>query len=508
MYWRSIMKKNKVLFIILLLITILSLTSCKQGKPLNADALIARNINEINESKINEYRINVDLDTESMTYEGKQTVSYVNNTGIDLEDIYFHLYPNAFKSLADAPILFNMEEKMSSLSYESGDMDIEKVIQNGKELEWSIGGDKDTILHIKLDKSLEKGKSTELYLEYKVKLPTTKDRFGYHDKGINFGNWYPILCVYDESGWNLDPYYKVGDPFYSEVSNYKVSITTPKDIIVASSGNIVSENRKGDKKIYEIEGPLIRDFAWAASKDFIIKEKKVEDTIIKVYSITNDSNLINESLKIGENSIKTFNKIFGKYPYGVYTIVNTEFPSGMEYPGIVFISNDYFHKHLISILEKVIVHETAHQWWYGIVGNNQVKEPWLDEGLTTYSEVIYINEVHGKKKAKEYYDQDIKLGYEYAVQYLGENEVVNKPLSEFIGWDDYGLLVYTRAAMFVDRIKEDFGEETLYKILNKYYEEYKFKNARTEDFIKICEEVTNTSFNGLVKEYLNGNKNR
>ena len=189
------------------------------------------------------------------------------------------------------------------------------------------------------------------------------------------------MCIRDRNGWNLDPYYKVGDPFYSEVANYKVSITTPKEIIVAASGKIISEREDGDKKTYKIEGQLIRDFAWAASKDFVVKEKKVEDTIIKVYSINNDSKLINESLKIGENSIKIFNKIFGKYPYGWYSIVNTEFPSGMEYPGIVFISNDYFHKYLIDILEKVIVHETAHQWWYGIVGNNQVDEAWLDEGL-------------------------------------------------------------------------------------------------------------------------------
>lgn len=502
------MKKNKVVPIILILIIALYLIGCRQGKPLNADALIVKNLNGINEDKINEYKIEVDLDTENMKYKGKQTITYVNNTNIDLGDIYFHLYPNAFKSLKDAPILFNVGEEIDPLIYKPGYIEVEKVMQKGKDLKWNIEGDKDTILHVKLDKILEKGKSIELYLEYTVKLPTTKDRFGYHDKGINCGNWYPVVCVYDKEGWNLDPYYKVGDPFYSEISNYKVSITTPNDIIVAASGKIISETEKGNKKTYKIDGPLIRDFAWAASKDFVVKEKNVEDTIIKIYSINNDSNLINESLKIGENSIRTFNKVFGKYPYGTYSIVNTEFPSGMEYPGIVFISNDYFHKHLRDSLEKVIVHETAHQWWYGLVGNDQVDEPWLDEGLTTYSEVIYTNEVYGKREAEDYYSRDIKLGYEYGVQYLGKNEVVNKPLSEFAGWDDYGILVYTRAAMFIDRIKEDFGEEALYKILNKYYEKHKFHIATTEDFIKVCEEVTNTSFEPLVKEYLNGNKQR
>lgn len=500
------MKNFKRLPTVLLLTIILTLAGCKQGTPINADSIIIKNLNGINESKISEYKIDVDLDIENMTYKGKQTVSYVNNTDIDLESIYFHLYPNAFKSLATAPILFDISDGMEASSYEPGYIEIEKVSNEGKNLKWHIDEEKDTILNVKLDKPLEKGKNIKLYLEYTVKLPTTEDRFGYHDKGINCGNWYPIVCVYDKKGWNLDPYYKVGDPFYSDVSNYKVSITTPKEIIVATSGKIISETEKGDKKTYKIEGQLIRDFAWAASKDFVVKEKKVEDTIIKVYSIKDDSKLIDETLKAGENSIKIFNKIFGKYPYGWYSIVNTEFPSGMEYPGMVLISNDYFHKHLIDILEKVIVHETAHQWWYGLVGNNQVDEAWLDEGLATYSEVIYMNEVHGKDEGDKYYNENIRLGYEYSAQYLSDNEVVNKPLSEFAGWVDYGPLVYSRAAMFIDRIKEDFGEEVLYKILSSYYDKYKFHIATTEDFIKVCEEVTNTSFSQLANEYLNGNK--
>ncbi|WP_353094812.1 M1 family metallopeptidase [Tissierella praeacuta] len=500
------MKNFKRLPTVLLLTIILTLAGCKQGTPINADSIIIKNLNGINESKISEYRIDVDLDTENMTYKGKQTVSYVNNTDIDLDSIYFHLYPNAFKSLETAPILFDISNGMEASSYEPGYIEIEKVSNEGNNLKWNIDEEKDTILNVKLDKPLEKGKNIQLYLEYTVKLPTTEDRFGYHDKGINCGNWYPIVCVYDKKGWNLDPYYKVGDPFYSDVSDYKVSITTPKEIIVATSGRIISETEKGNKKTYKIEGQLIRDFAWAASKDFVVKEKKVEDTIIKVYSIKDDSKLIDETLKAGENSIKTFNKIFGKYPYGWYSIVNTEFPSGMEYPGMVLISNDYFHKHLIDILEKVIVHETAHQWWYGLVGNNQVDEAWLDEGLATYSEVIYMNEVHGKDEGDKYYNENIRLGYEYSVQYLSDNEVVNKPLSEFAGWIDYGPLVYSRAAMFIDRIKEDFGEEVLYKILSSYYDKYKFHIATTEDFIKVCEEVTNTSFSQLANEYLNGNK--
>lgn len=491
---------------IILLIIILSLTGCSKGTIINADSLIVKDLNGVKESNIHEYIIDVDLDSENMTYMGKQTVKYVNNTDINLEEVYFHLYPNAFKTLEDAPILFDLDENMDPLSYIPGNIEIKKVSSQNKDLEWNIDKDKDTILHIELERSLNKGDSLELYLEYTVKLPTTEDRFGYNDKSINLGNWYPIACVYDNKGWNLDPYYKVGDPFYSETSNYNVSITTDKNIIVASSGNIISETIDGDKKIYEIEGKLIRDFAWAASEKFIMKEKLVDNTLIKVYSIEDNKKLIDKSLDIGEKSIKIFNRIFGKYPYGQYSIVITKFPSGMEYPGIVFISDKYPVTSGLDSLEIVIVHETAHQWWYGLVGNDQIEEAWLDEALAAYSETIYIKELYGKVVAEDYYNQDVKMGYEYASNYLGEDQAVNKPLSKFEGWNDYGPLVYSRGAMFIHSIKEEFGEEVLYEILQKYFDKYKFHIATTEGFIAICEEVTKTSFESQVKLFLNGNK--
>ncbi|MDR7857358.1 M1 family metallopeptidase [Tissierella sp.] len=498
------------LFLILLLVIAISLTGCQKREPLNADTIVAKNLKNTEfipkDRKLHQYKIEVELNTDDMTYTGKQYVSYANNTDMDLEEVYFHIYPNAFKSLDNAPVLFNTGENMQVSSYVPGYIDIHKVLSDDDNLEWNVEGEKETILHIRLDEPLKEGEVANLYLEYTVKLPTTKDRFGYHENGINGGNWYPIACVYDEDGWNTDPYYKLGDPFYSEVSNYEVTIITPKDIVLASSGNILSEEEDGDKTRYNIEGALLRDFAWAASKDFIVKEEIVDDTVIKLYSINDDSDLIERSLDAGVKSIKTFNKVFGKYPYDQYSIVITEFPSGMEYPSIVFISNDYSQSYLGDVLEKIIVHETAHQWWYGVVGNDEIDEAWLDEGLTTYSEVVYTSETKGSKEGKDYYNQNIKLGYEYGSSYLGENEIVNKPLSEFEGWNDYGVLVYTRGAMFFHKINEDFGKDKLYEILRTYYDKYKFQIAKTEDLIRICEEITKTSFEPLVKEYLNGNQ--
>src|SRR5699024_5121571 len=121
-------------------------------------------------------------------------------------------------------------------------------------------------------------------------------------------------------------------------------------------------------------------------------------------------------------------------------------------------------------------------------------EAWLDESFATYSEVIYMANKYGEGKGDDYYNYSCRMSYEYGEALLTTDTIINKPLDEFNSWDDYGLLVYVKGAMFLNEIKEDFGTEVLYDILNKYYNTYKYYNGNTEGFIKICEEVTNTSF--------------
>lgn len=502
------MKRLRFISIMFLIVSLL-LTGCNVDTPLDVDRLVSENLvvgdlNGIDESKLTLYTIDVDLDTGKMSYKGMQSVNYVNSTDIELEEIYFHIYPNAFKDVSTLPVLFDTGNRINHDQYVPGYIDMEMVSSHKKDLNWNVEGDKDTILHVELDKPLKRGESIQLYLEYEVKIPTTEDRFGYHDKGINLGNWYPIVAVYDDDGWNLDPYNQVGDPFYSEVSNYKLNITVPKKLKIATSGKIISETIYEDKRIYEIGAQLMRDVAWAVSENFRVKERLVDDTVVRVYSTDRNKGIIEDALDTGEKALRTFNKVFGKYPYGQYSIVITKFPSGMEYPGIVFISDEYGSTGRTGRLEIVIVHETAHQWWYGLVGNDQINEAWLDESLATYSEVIYLKETYGEEKGEAKYN-DIKFAYERAAEYIGKNEVVNKPLSQFDSWSDYGTLVYDRGAMLLGRIKEDFGEEILYDILNEYYSRYKFCVAKTEDFIDVCEDITGASFDDLVNEYLNGN---
>lgn len=506
------MKNIRKILILFIIVTIfIGITSCtknpleemiKGDKEEDFGTLITDDYNDVDIDLIDKYDIELEFFPKEKTYSAKQKVEYINKENIDLDKIYFHIYPNTFKKKETAPFLFDDFDSAYPDGFEKGYIDIEEIKVNGKKINYKLIGRGDTILKIDLNKTLEKGKSIDIDMKYKVKLPPAQDRFGYGEKTFNFGNWYPIAAVYDEDGWNLDPYHSIGDPFYSDVSNYNIKITAPKDFEIASSGNILKEKIKEDKKIWNIEAKLMRDFAWVASSYFEKVVKNYDNTAIKLYFLDDiNADIKKKAIDFSKDSLKHFNTVFGKYPYGQLSVVQTSFPSGMEYPGIVYIGDNYYNKDRIGSLELVIVHEIAHQWWYGLVGNDEIDEAWLDESLATYSEYIYAYEEYGEEIADDYYENNIKDNYEIAKQTIDDTKVL-KPLPEFEGWDDYGPLVYSRGAMMVYDIQEQFGKEKLYDILNEYYDKYKFTNATTDDFLKIVGEKTNNRYKNSDK-YLN-----
>lgn len=464
--------------------------------------LIVSDYNNLQMEQLNQYKIDIEFDPEEKTYSGVQRIIYVNNENVELNEIYLHIYPNTFREKETAPFLFNKFESAFPKGFKPGYIEFETLSIDKKAIEnYEISGKGNTILKIPLKKPLKPNEKVEINMEYTAKLPPAEDRFGYGDKTFNFGNWYPVAAVYDNNGWNLDPYYNIGDPFYSDTSNYNVTIKAPKDIIIASSGKIMSEEVQGDNKVWNIEAKLMRDFAWVASENFEILGKEVDGTFVKVYVLDNDDSVNNFVANAAYDSIKTFNKVFGKYPFGHYSVVATSFPSGMEYPGIVFIGEKYFDNAYRGFLETVIVHETGHQWWYSVVGNDEIDESWLDESLTSYSEVIYSAEKYGEEIAENYYKNNIARRYNRVKESLN-NTVVLKPLNEFENWDDYGPLAYGKGAMFIHAIEEKYSEDTLYYILKEYYKRYRFLNATTEDFIGVCEDITGDSFDELTNEWL------
>lgn len=491
---------------LILLIFLLVLTSCSTEQRINDKSLdeIENKIEDMVLENINQYSIDVVMYPEDKLIKGGQKVTYINNENEPMEKIYFHLYPNAFKERETAPFLFDDFLNAYPTGFAEGYINIEEVKVDGADGIYSIGEFGETIMEVSLLQKLDIGERVDIDIKYTIKLPPAAERFGYGSDTYNLGNWYPVIAVHDDSGWNLDPYYAIGDPFYADVGNYKVNIKAPKEFTIASTGNILSNIVDDNTIEWTAEASAVRDFAWVASKSFEIVEKEVDGILLKMYflesEVKNDY-IRGKALEFAEDSLKAFNRVFGKYPYKEYSVVQTNFPSGMEYPGIVFIGSQYYDKYYADFLETVIVHETAHQWWYGVIGNDQIDESWLDESLASYSEVIYQLENYGEEAAKEYQKTENEDKYYKAVDSL-EDKAVLKSLKDFNEWNEYGALVYSKGAIFLDDIKTTYGKDTFYKILKTYYNRYKFKNATTEDFLDVCEEITGEDLDEYFDKWL------
>lgn len=451
------------------------------------------------------YIINAMFDEENMLIEGEQRIYYENTTKEPIKDLYFHLYPNAFKDSATAPFEDSEMTRAYPNGFSKGWISIIGVKDGSKKANHKIMGKGNTNLRVTPKKPIEPNTSIELIIKFEVKLPNSIGRMGYGENTVNIANWYPVLCVLDEAGWNLDPYYSIGDPFYSHISQYSVSISIPKEYKLATTGNIVKINEDKDKSIYKIEANNVRDFALVLSKKFSVNKGNVDDT--EVISYTIEGIKAGEALSYGIDALKIFNKLFGKYDYKQLSIVASDFfIGGMEYPNLVMIGQPFYEMKEDFLLEYIIAHEIAHQWWYGMVGNNEIKEPWLDEALTEYSTLLYFEEKYGGHIKEQVYEKMVEDQYDdFVSRRPKKDESILRSLKEFDNQLEYSSIVYSKGAMFIKELRREMGDEAFFKALKEYFTTYKFKNATTEDFYNILQKNTNKDLKKEFSKWLSFN---
>ena len=426
----------------------------------------------------NEYTIDVIYDDETNRILCNETLDYINNTKTTLDKIYLHIYPNAFCEEKLVPFEKNEMDRAYPNGFNEGYIDIKNVLQGGNKSKYKIIGEKNDILEIKLDKLLRQGEKINIDLKYNVKLPNCLGRFGYGDNTVNVTNWFPIACVYDDNGWNLKSYEAVGDPFYSDTSNFNVKVRAPSKYKLATTGNIKEQKTDTEKNLYTIEGKMVRDFAFILSDKFVVSKTNYKNISINTYNLNED--MSKEAVNVAKSSIDIFSKLFGDYPYDTYSVVASDFfIGGMEYPMLVMIDESLYNKENKFLLEYVIAHETAHQWWYSVIGNDEISEPWLDEALTEYSTVLYFEEKYGKETG----DKLIKT-MEVQTRNFKANDMF-KATTDYKDSSEYSLSVYTKGAVVFDKIRKEVGDEVFFNTLREYYSTYKFKNVNGTQFIEL-----------------------
>lgn len=431
------------------------------------------------------YDLNVSLDPSTGTLRGISKVEYTNNEEVPLPELYFHLYPNA--------ALFSQDVTRP------GRLTIQEVKLGESPIPWEA---RDTQLKVTLPRALAPGEKVRLTLTWELVIPDYPGRLGENEGIISLGNWYPILAVYDAAGWHLDPYYDRGDPFYSEVGRYTVQLTLPDDYQVAATGNLRSvKDLPGPTKELTWESGLVRDFAVAASREYEFASGRAGNVLVQSFFPRTERDGGRRVLQAGRAALAFFSRTFGPYPYEQFTLAATGFyQGGMEYPNIVFLARQFYGPYDADILEYIAVHETAHQWWYGVVGNNQVEEAWLDEGLAEFSTLLFYEKERGQTAEGT---RSLLGLYEAYRQANGDGPILRR-IDAFPSDLAYNALVYGKGCLLFLNLREEVGEETLLEILRTYYRRYAYRIATSRDFIQVAQEVSGRDLTDFFRRWLEG----
>lgn len=441
-----------------------------------------------------QYNISIEFDGEN-TLRGSERVTFENSSDNALDYVQFNLYANAFKD--KDKVVTTGDERAYYEGFNEGGIQILRVAVEGQDGEFSLSED-DEIMIVSLGREIYPDESALIEIDFILTLANVNHRLGRGENTINLGNFYPILSVYENGvGFYTTLYKPFGDPFYSGVADYQVSISCPEEFIVASSGQ---GTREGNVSTFE--GKNIRDFALVLSKDFSSKKKKGVCEV-EYFGYEGDEN-INECLDLSLKAVEYFSNNFGEYPYEKLTVVKNSFlQGGMEYSGLVMISDE------VEDVEYVIVHEIAHQWWYGGVGNNQFEHAWIDEGLAEYSSLMFFRDNGGYGvDYKEYLNactSSYKLYEKVQNKVYGRVDgVMDKNLDNFLSSPDYVAMAYTKSTLMFNSLEEGLGRGKFLSALRKLYEDYLFKVVSPPEVIACFSSSSHRDLEGFFTSWLHG----
>lgn len=420
----------------------------------------------------------------NLTVTGFVKVTHYNRISKSFKELYFHIYPNAFRKYGGYIKIVSVEDgKGNSLSYR-------------------IQGPDNTILHIYLKSELKPFASITINITFIVKVPYINDRFGYYDGILALGNWYPIIAVYDErKGWHLEPYCHYGESFHFYFSDYEVFLEVDRGVVVACTGVLVSKVTIGERVITHWVANNVREIAIVASKHFEVSKIKLWNITIYSYYLKNHKEEGEFALNVAYKALKVFSEHFGPYPYPVLRVCEFHgWYGGMEYPMLVMISSKLYDIRRRNSLETVIAHEIAHQWWYVVVANDEASEPWLDEAFAQYSEVLYYEWVYGKRTAKIVFNNYIKRVY-YNFLMRGKDRPVALSVWEYSSYEYYPI-VYCKGACVLHMLRFILGDDAFFRVLRKWYEYGRFKFVRISDFIELVERESQMNLSWFFNYWL------
>ena len=422
------------------------------------------------------YTINAALDYAAKTVTVEQAILYPNHTGETLSDLMLAVLPNMW------PNGFFL----TSLSVDGASIS-----------DYTLSGQK---LFFRLPAPLPPEGTIRLSISYSLYLPFAEQQdpsverpriYGYTDRQVNLVNWYPFIVPYEAgTGWVLhDPWY-YGEHLVYDAVDFDVNLQHDPTVVVAASGFAEPDD---DVARYTLRAG--RTFAISASPEFQVLSTQVGDVTVSSYYFPFYENPGKEVMNVSAEAVELYSQRFGAYPHRTLAAVMGDFDDGMEYSAFYFLPYNFYNLFdgtPKGYLTSVAAHETAHQWWFERVANDQAAYPWLDETLCTYAERMYY---------EVYHPDLIQWWWAFRMYYYDPSAWVDITVYQGTGFQPYTNATYFRGAHFLEDLRARIGDDAFFAFLNDYATQMDGKIARPADFFSILRQHTSVDFSDLLSAY-------
>jgi hypothetical protein len=408
----------------------------------------------------------------------KEQIKYTNNATDSLAEI----------PLATDPLYYPGVFHLNSIALNSSPTAIDYRQEGGA-------------IYLPLPAPLAPGDRVEISIDYELNLPsptpsadTRPVPFGYTARQANLVDWYPFIPPYvNGQSWLLHNAGYYGEHLVYEDADFQVDIqivdSDPKLVIAASA----ADQPQGGWHHFQIDSA--RNFTWSVSNEYQVLTQTVGDVTVYGYSFPYHAEAGEMALKTTAQALDLYSQLFGPYPHKTLSVVEADFLDGMEYDGLYFLSYGFYNLYKGTpgeYLVAIAAHETAHQWWYGLVGNDQALEPWLDEAMCTYTERIFYERT---------YPDSLDWWWAYRVNYYQPRGWVNGTIYNTAGYRPYRDAVYLNGAIFLEALRKQIGDQTFFAFLKDYATQYAHRIATGSDFFNLLKQHTNQDLEPLIGQY-------
>jgi aminopeptidase N len=382
-----------------------------------------------------------------------------------------------------------------------GKLTVSALRVNGSAVEPALEVD-DTAMRVTLDPPLQPGDAANFEMHYTTEVPTRRGAFGFSEFGfysntLALPGFYPLIPAYDDEGWHIEPAPLYGDAIYSASALYQVNITAPANQVVATSG-VCDAQAAGDgttKTWRCVSGPM-RDFMIAMSADYRIESATVGGIQINSYYWEKDAGGGRKLLETAVSSVESFERRIGAYPFNELDIVETPTNAGgIEYPGLVVFAALGYRGEMDAF------HEVAHQWWYSLVGNDPVNEPWLDEALAGFMTILGLYDDSNPERAELFIG--ISQQRYSSIKGTPDDRPANLPVASYASARQHLIAVYFKGALFFNALYKEMGDEKFNAFLKTYFDAHRYGIVDAEDLLQAMEtQLDRATIDELLEQWI------